>query len=536
VFRNRELRRLELAWGGFFAVEWGSLLGLSVWAYDRGGASAAGLVGLLRMLPAAVALPFGSIVTDRFPRQRVLVLVYALQALVLAAVAAVIRADGPAAATYVLIALVGIVAAPCRPAQLALAPVFSRSPEELVAANVTQTTFEGLASLLGPALAGVLLAVGDASIALAASAAVSLACALLVAGLRTDTDPTRAARRRSERVLTTLAGGAQELARLPDVASIVGAFWVQTLVRGMLNVYVVTLALTTLGLGDAGVGLLSAMFGAGVILGALAATTLVGRRRLSRPLVLGLVLWGLPLVAIAVWPTVAVAVAALVVSGIGNAELDVSGFTLMQRLVDDRVLGRVFGVFYVGVLATVGIGSIVAPLAIDALGIRGAVAASGALLPVIAVVLYRRIARVDERASVPEAELDLIRSVPLFEPLPPTSLEKLARAGVWQRAEAGARIVCEGEHGDTFYVIAEGLLAVTSGGRRLGDLTVGDFFGEIALVRDVARTATVEAQTDATLLAVHRLDFLSAILGTLESAATAEEIVSRHLDAVPVLR
>jgi MFS family permease len=303
----------------------------------------------------------------------------------------------------------------------------------------------------------------------------------------------------------------------------------------MLNVYVVTLALTTLGLGNGGVGLLSAVFGAGVILGALLATTLVGRRRLSRPFVVGLVLWGLPLVAIAVRPTVAVAVAALVVSGIGNAALDVSGFTLVQRLVDDRVLGRVFGLFYVGVLATVGIGSILAPLAIDALGIRGAIAATGALLPAVALVLYRRIERIDGRATVPEAELDLIRSVPLFDPLPPTSLEKLARAAVWERAPAGTDVVREGDYGDTFYVVADGSLVVSSAGQRLQDLEPGDFFGEIALLRDVERTATVEAVTDATLLAVHRLDFLSAILGTLESATTADDIVSSRLDRVPAV-
>ena len=142
----------------------------------------------------------------------------------------------------------------------------------------------------------------------------------------------------------------------------------------------------------------------------------------------------------------------------------------------------------------------------------------------------------DEHSSVPEAELGLIRSVSLFEPLPPTSLEKLARAAVWAHVSAGDDVVREGERGDTFYVVAEGSLVVTSGGSRLRDLTAGDFFGEIALLRDVARTATVEARSDATLLVVHRLDFLSAILGTLESATSAEEIVSRRIDPVPVLR
>ena len=112
VFRNRELRCLELAWGGFFVVEWASLLAVSVWAYDEGGATAVGVVGLLRMLPAAVALPFGAAVADRFPRHRVLVVVYVAQALLVAGLALVIEASGPQALAYCLIALVGVVAAP----------------------------------------------------------------------------------------------------------------------------------------------------------------------------------------------------------------------------------------------------------------------------------------------------------------------------------------------------------------------------------------------------------------------------------------
>jgi MFS family permease len=443
VFRNRDLRRLELAWGGFFVVEWKTLLALSVWAYGRGGASAAGLIGLLRMLPAAVALPFGATVIDRFARHRVLVVVYGAQAILLAATAVTIGADGPRAMVYVLTALVGIVAAPCRPAQLAMTPVIARAPEELVAANVTQTTFEGVASFVGPALAGVLLALSGASLALAAAAAVAAGSAFLIVGVGTGSDPTRLARRRGEAVGAGLLGGVRELVHRPDVAVIIGGFWFQTLVRGMLNVYVVTLALTTLGLGEGGAGYLSGAFGAGVILGALVTTTLVGRRRLSRPFALGLVLWGLPLVAVAAQSTVVITSAALVVSGVGNAELDVSGFTLMQRLADDRVLGRVFGVMYVGVLATTGIGSIIAPLLIHAFGLRGAVAVSGALLPVVAVLLFRRFSEMDSRATAPEG-LELLTATPLFAPLPPTSLEKLARSARRQRLDARTTVLEEG--------------------------------------------------------------------------------------------
>jgi MFS family permease len=505
-----------------------------VWAYGQGGASAVGLVGLLRMLPAGVALPFGSAVADRFPRQRVLAVIYVGQALLVAGAAAVVQADGPPAVTYLVIALVGVAAAPCRPAQLAFAPVLARSPEELVAANVTQMTFEGLATFLGPALAGVVLAVSGPAAALGVAAAFSLASALLVAGVRGNADPTSAARRDRTSVVDLLGGGVRELSRLPDLAAIVGGFWTQTFVRGMLNVLVVSLTLTTLGLGEGAVGFISGTFGAGVLLGALGATSLVGRRRLGRPVVVALTLWGLPFVAIALRPGVVVAVVALVVSGIGNALLDVAGFTQMQRVADDRVLGRVFGVFYVGILATTGIGSFVAPLLIDAIGIRGALALGGALLPAAALVIYPRLERIDDYASVPEAALSALASVPLFEPLPPTSLEKLARAAAAETVRAGTAVVTEGEPGDAFYVVVDGSLEVGADGVPLRALGPGDFFGEIALLRDVPRTATVIATTGSTLLAIRRMDFLSAVLGNAESAETVEELVVSRLDPSPV--
>jgi MFS family permease len=483
------------------------------------------------MLPAAVALPFGAAVADRFPRHRVLVAVYVAQALLVAGVAAVIGANGPAWLTYLLVAGVGVVAAPCRPAQLAFAPVLARSPEELVAANVTQMTFEGLATLLGPALAGVVLAVSGPPAALGVAAGFSLVSALLLAGVRAPVDPTLASRRDHEPVLDSVSGGVRELARLPDLAAIIGGFWVQTFVRGMLNVLVISLTLTTLGLGEGAVGLISGSFGAGVILGALGATSMVGMRRLGRPIALGLVVWGLPLVVIALRPGVVIAVAALVGSGIGNAILDVAGFTQMQRVADDRVLGRVFGVFYVGVLATTGIGSIVAPVLIDQIGIRGALALGGVLLPLAALVVYPRLNRIDDYAFVPEAELFAVAAVPLFEPLPPTSLEKLARAARAETVPAGTAVVRQGEQGDTFYVIVAGSFEVSSDGRQLRTLGPGDFFGEIALLRDVPRTATVSAATDAGVLTIRRMEFLSAVLGNLESAQSVEEIVTSRVEA-----
>jgi MFS family permease len=353
---------------------------------------------------------------------------------------------------------------------------------------------------------------------------------VLVVGIGGTADPTRAARHTSEPIAVTLGGGLRELRRLPAVAVIVAAFCAQTLVRGLLNVYVVVLALVTLSLGDGGVGLLNAGFGVGVMVGALVATSLVGRRRLSRSFVVGLALWGLPLVAAAVWPQAGIVLAAMAVAGIGNAMLDVSGFTLIQRLVDDRLLGRVFGVMYIGVIATVGLGSILAPVLISALGLRLSLALSGLPLPLLALIVYRRIAAADTHAEVPSAALDPIASYPLFAPLPPLSLVKLARAATPLSTAPGTTVIREGEIGESFYLVIDGTLTVTSNTLPLRRLSAGDGFGEIALLRNVPRSATVEAETQTSLLVIHRSDFLAAVLGTPESSTAANTIAFTYTD------
>lgn len=261
---------------------------------------------------------------------------------------------------------------------------------------------------------------------------------------------------------------------------------------------------------------------------------MVGMRRLGRPVAFALALWGLPLLLIGIQPGVVISVAALVASGVGNALLDVAGFTLMQRIADDRVLGRVFGVFYVGVLATTGIGSILAPALVDLIGVRGSLAIGGVLLPGVALAIYPRLRRMDKYATVPDPPLSVLAGVPLFEPLPPTSLEKLARAALPETVSAGTIVVAQGDRGDMFYVVLRGSFEVSADGEFVRTIGPGDFFGEIALLRESPRTATVSATTEATVLAISRMDFLSAVLGNPDSARTVDEIVSSRVGFAPV--
>lgn len=528
VFANRDLARLELAWGGYWTAETAWLVGLAVYAYDAAGAVGVGLVGLVRMLPAAFAVPFGALLADRYPRERVLLAVYALRAAVLAAVAAAAWIDAPAAAVFALTALAGALAAPCRPAQWAVIPAHARTPHELVAANAALNTVEGLAYLVGPSLAAAILAATSPAALFAVTAAIAGASALLVA-------PTAAARaaapgRTGEGAIAALLGGWRTVAREPHPRLLVALFGAQTYVRGALNVLIVVAALDLLEIGDFGVGLLTAALGAGGFLGAAAAVTLVGRTRLAGPFGLGLVMWGVPIALAAAWLHPMLAFVCLVAVGAGNSILNVAGFTLLQRLVADHVLARVFGVLEALVMTTVAVGGVATAFVVDAVGGRTALVATGAILPLLAVLFRRHIESADAAARAPVRELELLRSLPLFAPVPPMTLERLAARLVPVRAPAGTVVVREGDRGDRFYVVEEGELEVAVG-RETRRLTPGDFFGEIALLLDVPRTATVTARTDVVLRALEREDFLDVLGRHPATAAAARAVADARLGA-----
>ncbi len=529
VFTNPALRRIELAWAAAITAYWAFIVALAVFAYNEGGAAAVGLVGLIRVLPAFIAAPFASVLGDRYPRERVLFVVSLVRALLMGTTAAVLFAGASPWVVYALSGAVALTASTLRPVQSALLPQAARTPEELTAANLVLTTVESSGIFLGPAIGGLLLAATDAQTVFAAAAVSFLAGALLLVGLDLQAPSERKAGAGLGR---EFFAGFGAIAADRNLRLIIGLYGVQTLIAGALNVLIVVTALELLDLGDSGVGFLNSAVGVGGLFGAVAAFALVGRQRLASDFAFGLVLWGLPIALIGVYPHPPVALILLGIVGVGNTVVDVAAITLLQRTVPDEVLTRVFGVVQSVFVGTLGLGAIIAPLAISAVGIRWALVGTGALLPLVAALLWRRITALDAEALAPAHELALLRQIPIFKPLPAGTIDQLASSLAALHASAGSEIIRQGDHGDRFYVVASGELEVTTDGAHVSNLGTGDYFGEIALLRDVPRTATVRAKTDVDLFALDRDEFLSAVTGHAESAEAANAIVSSRLSGL----
>jgi MFS family permease len=526
ALRNESVRRLSLAWASSRTSEWAFQVVVAVYAYESGGALAVGVVGFARMVPAALASLFGTLLADRFARERVLLAVEAARCAFAAGCAVAFALGAPAAVIYGLAALHAIVSAVSQPAVFTLLPSLVRTPEELVTANAAVLTLQGLGALGGPVLGGVVVAAAGVDAGFAAAAGASLLATGLLARLRVEGGALWTAAR--GRRIADLSAGFLFVARAPQARLIIALFGAQTLVRGALTVFTVVLALDLLALDQSWVGILTAALGVGGLLGAPTASRLVGRS-LALPFLLGLAAWGAPIALIGVEPRTLLALGALVVVGFGDAVLDVSGYTLLQRIVPDGVLARVFGVHNAITLATVGIGSLAAPAVMAVLGTRGALIASGLALPALAALCFVRVRRLDGAAPPPAARLALVHGVPMFARLSVAAAEQVASRLVTVAVPAGTTLMRRGDTGDRFYILAEGALELERDGRIIAVEEPGDYLGEIALVRDVPRTATITARVDSTLYALERADFLDAVCGHSAGLVAADAVVAERL-------
>jgi len=522
TLRDPDIRRIELGYIAFNTAEWATWIAMLVYAYGQGGVVASGVVAVAQLVPAALFAPFGAALADRYPRGRILVVAYGAQAMTVAATAAALVLDAPAVVVYVLAASAATAVTLTRPAQNGLLPLLARTPDALTAANAALGTIENASILAAPAIASVLLAFAGPGLVYAVMAAALALSAVVVAGVRT---PTAAA---SSPALVARTPGPRHALRVlasdPRALALVALLAGQALQVGALDVLFVVLALSVLGIGDAGVGVLNAALGLGGIVGALSAAALAGRTTLPRWVAFGTLLWGGGLVAIALLPSVAVVFALIAAAGAGRSLMDVAGRTLLQRVAPAAVLSSVFGVLEGLTMAALALGAALAPVLVQTVGVPAAFITIGALLPILLVAALRTLLRLETLTPLSTRQLALLRAVPIFSPLPAPTLERVASELKPVVARMGDVLIREGETGDRFYLIDEGSVDVTIAKRPVRRLGPGEYFGEIALVRDVPRTATVTAGSDVRLYSLRRAEFLAAARSRPASAHAAEAI------------
>ena len=528
--RRPDLCRAQLAFGSAYASEWSLIVVLGVVAFRDGGATAVGIVALIRMLPSALIAPFATAVADRVRRDRVLIWIGVIRGAALGAAAVVIAVDLSVLFVYMLAVVATIPFTVFRPAHSALLPALCETPTELTAANASRGLLDSASTLVGPLLAALLLDVSGPEAVFVLTAGLSLWSALLVSLIDYEPAP-REAPPAPIRIAADTVEGLRAIAAQRDVTMLFGLGAVQAVTRGALNVFTVVVAIDLLETGEPGVGVLTAAIGVGAIVGSLGASVLVGSRRLAAYTGVGIALWGLPLALIGVFPSELLALVMLAIIGAGNALVDLGYFTLFPRLMPDEVLARVFGALESLVALAVGLGSILTPLLIHLFGIRGALVAIGLITPAIVGLAWSRLVTVDKALGAQADVIERLRQVTMLRPLPVSTIEHLARNVREESVEPGQAVIEQGQVGESFYVIVAGEVEIRENGRLLRVLSDGDSFGEIALLRDVPRTTTVRARTPLMLYELGRHHFVPIVSGYSESAAEAETVVETRLAA-----
>jgi MFS family permease len=535
AFHNAALRRVLAAYIGFSLAEWTTWIAILVYAFNRGGATETGIAALIQLAPSAIIAPLAASLGDRMRRERALLIAYLVQVAAMGGTGLLLLVNAPAWIVYLAAAAAASSITLTRPIQAAILPSISRTPSELTAANVAAGGIATASMLVGPALAGLALAVTGSATVFLGAALLELGSAVLVAGIRPITGDAIPAQPVAgwRAALPNAVEGLRLLLRARQPRAVLSVLGAAAMLWGALDVFIVVLALEVLALGESGVGFLNAALGAGGLLGAALSVSLVGRRGLAAPLGLGVLLWALPLGAIGLLSSVPAAAAMLALAGLGRVVMDVSATTLLQRATDPRMLARLFGVLEGIHMASLAIGSIAAPLLIALTGERGAfLLAAGAML-LAAASAWPTMRRLDDAAVARPREVALLRAIPMFAPLGPPAIERLAAAMVPVHAHKGSAVIRQGDPGDHFFIITEGRVAVSIDGRRVREEGPGESFGEIALLRNVPRTATIEALESTQLISLDRTTFLEAVTGQPASAQAAEATVARHLGAVP---
>jgi MFS family permease len=532
VIGNPSIRRMQLAFLLFNVAEPAMWIGLLLWAFDRGGTQAVGLITILCLVPTGILAPVAAALGDRFPRAKVVRGGYAAQGVLTAIVAVAVAMDLPTWAVAVLALLASLPYATGRPGHHALMPALASRPEEVAATNSVSAIVEGIGYIVGGLAAAALGTIGAGAIVAMAAGALALAV-LLTLGVRTDEPSTATEGLRPWSLVRDAVTGLRDLVGSAGPRALVILYGALAVTSGAIGVLIVPLAIDRLGLGDPGVGLLSTTQSVGLFLGATLSIGFATRRRLAFGLVAAAAVYAGGAALLGVGAATVVAIVGTLGYGAGMTLIDVLARTMLQRTTDEDLLTRAFGTVEGLWLLGYAIGAALAAPVASATGLSAAFAVLGGIFLASGLLVLPALRRIDAAAVIPVRQLSLLEAIPFFAPLPRVDLELIAGQLDREVAPAGTEVIRQGEVGDRFYVVDAGRFEVEVDGRRIASVDEGDFFGEIALLHDVPRTATVRAVEDGAVWVLEREEFLVAVTGLPPAHAAAHEVSARRLRTHP---
>lgn len=524
-FGNRDLGLLGLGKAGTSFASWSFAIALGVYGFEAGGAVGVGVIALVRLAPGAIASPFAGLLSDRYSRRSVLVGSCLAISLVLVTAAAAAALDAPAAVIFALAGAFTVASSGYLPAEAALSPALAKTPQELSAANVTHSSMDNCGFLAAAICTGVLLALTSPAVAFGVAAVVALLAAVLLDQIDRDRRPDYGADGEISGMWAETTLGFRTLMEHPGLRLLAATLTALVFFEGIADVLVVIMALELLHLSEGSVGFLNASWGIGGLVGGAGLALLLNRNRLVIALAGGSLVLGLAAALPGAWPVPVAAYAGWFGIGIGYTFIEVAAKTLLQRLGDDESLGRVVGSIESSRLAAMAIGSISAAAIVALLGTRGALLTLGALMPLFVLLCWTQLRAFEVGAPVAEGPFRLLRQNSIFAPLPVATLERLSHDLTPVLAPASEVVITQGEQGDSFYLIEDGEVEVFENGVLRRKEGPGESFGEIALIHDIPRTATVRATVETRLLALERDQFISAVTGHRRSTQAAETVI-----------
>lgn len=542
VLRLRDVRLLLAGLAVAQAGDWLYGVALTVYMLQATGSAVwVAAVGVVRLVPWVVLSPVAGVLADRVSRRGVLIGSTLAQAVAMAAMTAVALAGGDPVATLVLAAAVAASAVASNPATGAVLPMLG-DERDLAAMNAWRSAILSGSMIVGPVIGAVLLVLGSAAAAFAVNGLSLVVSAGLLVLIRTPLGPLAEERpvanagsggaARFVRATTAdLLAGARALAASPVTVVLVGSAMAVFFAYTAQVVLWTVLADRSFGLGADALTLLYAAYGVGGVLATVPAARAAAGREGGRVLAGALMVGALAVVALARVTDLLPTAMLIGLQGLVVTLADILGITLLQRVLGAAVLGRALGALDSMTSIAMVAGSASAPVLLAAIGLTGSFVAVGAVLALVglgAIVVLRR------PAGLPADVADRLRRlehVPLFAGAPRFALEGLAASCREVRAAAGTVILREGDAPDDLYVLVAGSAAVTAGpaSARVGALGPGDFFGEIGLLRQTPRTATVTTTAPSTLLRIDGELFLELVSSGAAHGATLGRSVGQRL-------